>query len=164
MTLQIDPRRLQYTGLLLRSELAVLQIIKEQLGHRGIYFTNADYPSRLGLGPYLVREGLVYRLASAPVNAGNGISAVEGIGMVDVPRTTALAFGVYTGGIAAALKRPRGWTDVPSQNALLPYALVYDTIASTLSHSDPATAARAASLRDAIVANIPNLLRGSAGE
>lgn len=164
LAIQIDPRRLPYPGLLLRSELAVLQIIKEQLGHRGIYFTNADYPTRLGLGPYLVREGLVYRLASAPVKAGNGISAVEGIGMVDVPRTKALAFGVYTGGITAARKRPRGWTDVPSQNALLPYALVYDTIASTLAQSDPATAARAASLRDAIIANIPNLLRGSAGE
>jgi hypothetical protein len=150
--------------LLLRSELAVLQIIKEQLGHRGIYFTNADYPQRLGLGPYLVREGLVYRLTGATVTAGNGITAVQGIGMVDIPRTKALAFGVYTGGITAARKRPRGWTDVPSQNALLPYALVYDTIASTLQQSDPSTAARAASLRDAIIANIPNLLRGDAGQ
>ncbi|HEY6809035.1 MAG TPA: DUF2723 domain-containing protein [Gemmatimonadales bacterium] len=164
LTVQIDPRRLPYPGLLLRSELAVLQIIKEQLGHRGIYFTNADYPTRLGLGPYLVREGLVYRLANAPVKPGNGISAVEGIGMVDVPRTEALAFGVYAGGATAARKRPRGWTDVPSQNALLPYALVYDTIASTLEKSDPATAARAAGLRDAIIANIPNLVHGSAGE
>src|SRR2546422_5660142 len=40
----------------------------------------------LGLSPYLVGEGLVRRVASAPVAPGDSIRRVEGRGFLNVPR------------------------------------------------------------------------------
>ena len=68
-------------------------------------------------------------------------------GVDESTRTKALAFGVYRGGETAARRRPRGWVDLASQNSLLPYAVIYDTLASALATRDPQTAARAATLR-----------------
>src|SRR2546425_12855287 len=140
---------------LLRSDLAVLEIIKDQLGTRPVYFSTStgNYPDQLGLSPYLVGEGLVRRMVPRPVAAGGGVWRVEGRGFVDVPRSAALLFGVYRGGETAARPRPRGWVDVPSQNSLLGYVFAYDTIAQALRESDPARADRAVALRDAILAN-----------
>jgi hypothetical protein len=150
----LDPRALgrPYLG---RSELAVMQIIKDQLGRRPIYFSSStgNIPDGLGLSPYLVNEGLVRRLMPAPVKASEAIRPVEGRGFVNVPRLRALAFDVYRGGEAAARPRPRGWVDLPSQNSLFGYVLVYDTIATALREREPALAARATELRDAILSN-----------
>src|SRR5439155_5357263 len=54
---------------LLRSDLAVLQIIKDQLGTRPVYFSTStgNYPDQLGLSLYLVGEGLVRRVVARPV-------------------------------------------------------------------------------------------------
>ena len=88
-----------------------------------------------------------------PVGANANVRLLEGRGFVNVPRSTALLFGVYRGGETAARPRPRGWIDVPSQNSLLGYVFAYDTIAAALRESDPTRAARAVALRDAILAN-----------
>ena len=42
---------------------------------------------------------------------------------------------------------------MPSQNSLFGYVFVYDTIAAALREREPAVAARAVVLRDAILAN-----------
>jgi len=138
-----------------RAELAVLQIIKDQVGKRPIYFSasTGNYGDRLGLGAYLVSEGLVRRVLERPVVPSDSVRLLPNRGFVNVPRTSALAFGVYQGGEPAARPRPRGWVDVPSQNSLLGYVFVYDTIAAALAGRQPALAARAAQLRDAILAN-----------
>jgi hypothetical protein len=140
---------------LLRSDLAVLQIIKDELGKRPIYFSTStgNYADQLGLSPYLIGEGLVRRLVPRPVAASDGVRLVEGRGFVNVPRSAALLFEVYRGGETAARPRPRGWVDVPSQTGLLGYLFAYDTIAAVLRDSDPPRAARAVALRDAILAN-----------
>ncbi len=152
--LTLDPRALgrPFLG---RSDLAVIQIIKDQLGRRPIYFSSstANIPDQLGLSQYLVNEGLVRRVMPAPVTASESIKPVEGRGFVNVPRLRTLAFDVYRGGEAAARPRPRGWVDVPSQNSLFGYVLVYDTIALALREREPALATRASALRDAILAN-----------
>src|SRR5205807_529145 len=119
--------------------------------------TTGPYADQLGLSPYLVNEGLVRHLEPAPVRAGTSVVLVQGLGYVDVDRTKTLAFEVYQGGAAAARRRPRGWVDFASQNSLLPYAVIYDTLAAALAGRDPATAARAAALRDAILANLGDL-------
>ena len=151
----LDPRALgrPYLG---RSDLAVIQIIKDQLGRgRPIYFSSSTggIPDGMGLSPYLVNEGLVRRLMPAPVTATDAIRPVEGRGFVNVPRLRTLAFDVYQGGEAAAQPRPRRWVDVPSQNSLFGYVLVYDTIATALREREPELASRATLLRDAILAN-----------
>src|SRR6266545_4395067 len=111
----LDPQVLR-RPYLERAELAVLQIIKDQVGKRPIYFSTStgNIADQLGLTPYLVGEGLVRRLLPKPVVASDSIRFVEGRGFLDVPRTRKLVFEVYRGGIAAARKRPRGWVDTPS--------------------------------------------------
>ncbi len=150
----LDPRTLG-RPYLMRSDLAVLEIVKDQLGKRPIYFSTStgSYADQLGLSPYLVGEGLVRRVASAPVAPGDSIRLVEGRGFLNVPRARALASGVYQGGETAARPRPRGWVDVPSQNSLFAYVFLYDTIAAAVHDREPALAARAVELRDAILAN-----------
>ncbi len=140
---------------LMRSDLAVLQIIKDQVGKRPIYFSTStgSYADQLGLSPYLVGEGLARRVTPRPVAPSDTVRLVAGRGFVNVPRTRALAFTVYRGGETAARPRPRGWVDVPSQNSLFAYVFVYDTIAGVLRDRAPALAARALELRDAILAN-----------
>ena len=150
----VDPGALR-RPYLLRDEVAILEIIKDQLGKRPIYFSasTGSYADQLGLSPYLVGEGLVRRVVPRPVTPGDSARLVEGRGFVNIPRTRALAFDVYRGGETAARPRPRGWVDVPSQNSLFGYVFVYDTIAAALREREPAVAARAVALRDAILAN-----------
>jgi len=146
---------------LLRSDVAVLEIIKDQLGTRPVYFSTStgNYADQLGLSPYLVGEGLVRRVVPRPVAPSDSVRLVEGRGFVNVPRSKALAFEVYRGGATAARPRPRGWVDVPSENSLLGYVFVYDTIAAALREQEPALASRAVELRDAILANTTYALR-----
>jgi hypothetical protein len=150
----IDPRALgrPYLG---RADLAVLQILKDQLGKRPIYFatSTANIPDQMGLSPYLVNEGLVRRLMPAAVTPSDSVRLLEGRGFVNVPRLKRLAFEVYRGGEASARPRPRGWVDTPSQSSLFGYVLVYDTIAAALREREPALAAHAIALRDSILAN-----------
>jgi len=150
----LDPQVLR-RPYLERAELAVLQMIKDQVGKRPIYFSSStgNIADQLGLTPYLVSEGLVRRLMPAPVVANDSIRFVEGRGFLNVPRTRKLVFEVYRGGTAAARKRPRGWVDAPSQSSLLGYVFVYDTIAAALRDREPALAVRAREMRDAILAN-----------
>ena len=150
----IDPQTLgrPYLG---RADLAVLQIIKDQVGKRPIYFSTstANIPDQMGLSPYLVNEGLVRRMMPVAVTPNDSIRLVQGRGYVNVPRLKRLSFDIYRGGEASARPRPRGWVDRPSQSSLFGYVLVYDTIAAALRERDPALSQRATALRDSIVAN-----------
>ncbi len=151
----LDPAQLPAPGYLTRVDLALLQIIKENLGRRPIYFsgTTANYPDQLGLGPYLVTEGMVRRMLSTPVVPSDSVRVSQVMGrFVDVPRTTRLAFDVYHRA-EAARTRTHGWVDRPSQNILLPYILTYDTIAELTQQSDPARSGEALALARAMLAN-----------
>ncbi|HYK81513.1 MAG TPA: DUF2723 domain-containing protein [Gemmatimonadales bacterium] len=150
----LDPRALG-RPYLLRSDLAVLEIIKDQLGQRPIYFSTStgNYADQLGLSRYLVGEGLLRRVAPEPVAPSDTIRLVAGRGFLNVPRVRALVSSVYQGGETAARPRPRGWVDVPSENTLFAYVVLYDTLAAAVRDREPALAARAVELRDAILAN-----------
>ena len=151
----LDPRTLPQPGYLTRIDLAVFQMIKEDLGRRPIYFstTTADYGDKLGLGPYLVTEGMVRHLMTAPVVANDSItmSQVQGR-FINLPLTVTLAFDVYHGA-SAGRTRPRGWVDGASQNILVPYIITYDTVAEALAKSDPKRAREAYDLAVAILKN-----------
>ncbi|HJQ66949.1 MAG TPA: hypothetical protein VJ816_11245, partial [Gemmatimonadales bacterium] len=155
ISVALEPAQLPNPGFLSRVDLALLQLIKENLGRRPIYFsgTTASYPDQLGLGSYLVTEGMVRRLRPTPVVPGDTIrlSQVQGR-FVDVTRTTRLAFEVYHGA-EAARPRAQGWVDRPSQNILLPYILTFDTIAEVARDSNPARSREALALAAAILAN-----------
>ena len=150
----IDPNALG-RPYLIRDDLAVLTIIKDQLGKRPIYFSTStgNYADQLGLTRYLVGEGLVRRVIPQPAAASDSVRLIEDRGFVNVPRSETLAFDVYHGGVTAARPRPRGWVDRASQNSLMGYVFVYDTIAAAAREADPALATRALALRDAILDN-----------
>ena len=151
----LDPAQLPVSGILTRVDLALLQLIKENLGRRPIYFagTTASYPDQLGLGPYLVTQGMVRELKTSVVVPDSTVklSRVQGR-YIDVPRTTALGFEVYHRA-EAARRRSQGWVDKPSQNILLPYILTFDTIAEVTRDSNPARSREALSLATAMLAN-----------
>ena len=155
LDVSIDPAQLPIPGYLSRVDLAILEIVKQQVGRRPIYFsgTTSTYGEQLGLGPYLVTEGMLRRLTTAPVTPNDSIrvSQVQRR-LVNVPRTTRLAFEVYHGA-SAARQRPKGWVDRASENSLLPYILTYDTLAELLHDSDPAGASQALQLARATLAN-----------
>src|SRR6185369_10690903 len=74
-----------------KADILVLQMIKD--GKRPVYFsrTSADYAfNNLGLGAYLVTEGLARRVMTDSVKAGGNIVEAAGDGFMNLPRTQAL--------------------------------------------------------------------------
>jgi hypothetical protein len=109
-------------GVLTRDQLLVLRAIRDSSGERPIYFSRGagDYPFRIGLGPYLVTQGLARKLLRAPAAGRPGIVLSPGDGYLDVPRTRALFDSVYTG---HRVMTERGrWVDRPSIN--LPFTYI----------------------------------------
>jgi hypothetical protein len=108
----VDPRRLEF-GVPLRSDLLVLQMLKDNLGVRPFYVsrTTAGYPQALGLDSYALVQGLVTKIAPTPLTATRDTVAVQGLGYVDVGRTTALWRGYRA---PAAIVRRGDWVDRPS--------------------------------------------------
>src|SRR4029078_4646078 len=101
----IDPRRLE-VGVPLRSDLLVLQMLKDNLGQRPFYISRstAGYAQALGLDAYALTQGLVTKIAPTPLTASADTVAVAGLGHVDVGRGLALwkAYGF------PAARLPRG--------------------------------------------------------
>jgi len=108
----IDPRRLE-EGVPLRSDLLVLQMLKDNLGQRPFYISRstAGYAQALGLDAYALTQGLATKIASTPLTASADTVAVPGLGHVDVARGLAL-WKSY--GAPAAIIRRGDWVDRPS--------------------------------------------------
>jgi hypothetical protein len=108
----VDPRRLEF-GVVLRSDILVLQMLKDNLGVRPFYIsrTTAGYAQALGLGPYALVQGLVTKVSPVALDAARDTVAIEGLGHIDVPRTEALWRGY---GAPAAIIRRGEWVDRPS--------------------------------------------------
>src|SRR5262249_1109317 len=102
----ISPRTLT------RADIFVLQMIKSNTG-RPIYFsrTSGGYGSQeLGLGPYLVTQGLARKLVpDVPRSASRDRLLVPGEGFVDVSRSTALWDSVFKA--PASIDRKGDWPD-----------------------------------------------------
>jgi len=97
---------------LTRADIFVLRMIKDNTG-RPIYFsrTSGGYGSHeLGLGPYLVTQGLARKLVpDLPRAASRDTMLVPGEGFVDVPRTTALWDSVFQAPKSVIVKND--WVD-----------------------------------------------------
>jgi hypothetical protein len=108
----IDPRRLE-EGVPLRSDLLVLQMLKDNAGVRPFYISRstAGYAHALGLDAYALTQGLVTKIAPTPITASADTVAVGGLGHVDVARGLAL-WKSYR--FPAALIRRGDWVDRPS--------------------------------------------------
>ena len=108
-------------GYLEKADILVLRMIKDNTG-RPIYFsrTTGDYPHRLGLGPYLLTQGLARKLLPNVPTAGRDTVLAAGEGFVDVPRSVALWTDVFRG--QQALIAKNDWPDRASVNIPVLYA------------------------------------------
>jgi hypothetical protein len=98
-------------GYVTRDQLFVLRIVRDLLPTRPVYFSNAAYPSGLGLLPYLVTEGLAVHLMPEQPTETATIARTNG-GMVDVPRSLALWRTTFRG--PKSFERQGDWIDAAS--------------------------------------------------
>ena len=137
-----------------RSDIAVILLIRDNLGKRPIYFswTTGGTPDQtLGLTPYLVSEGLARRLNTEPVQPTGNIILSQGMGFVDLARTNKLLWEQYHWK-EVARPRSKGWVDVPSISILQMYAIIYGGMAETYRQmGDSVRAVRADSVAQAVV-------------
>src|SRR5439155_11063008 len=134
-SLRFDSLEIHFgTEVLDRKDLAVIFLIRDNLGKRPIYFSWSvgTYPDQtLGLTPYLVSQGLVRKLYPKPVVAKGSVVMSAGLGWMDLDRTRALIEKGYKWQ-SAARRRPRGWVDAPSRSIFELYGIVYAGAAATL--------------------------------
>ena len=118
----IDPARLSIPNLLQRADIFVLKIIAESFGERPIYFsrTSAGYGNELGLGNYLLTQGLASKVFVPPAVASTDTVLLQGAGWVDVKRTKVLWDSVFTG--QRSISTRDDWVDRPSVG--IPYLYV----------------------------------------
>jgi hypothetical protein len=105
-----------------RADIFVLRMIADDFGERPIYFsrTSAGYGNELGLGSYLLTQGLANKVFIPPASPSRDTMLVAGVGWVDVPRTTALWDSVFTA--PKSLSKRTDWVDRPSVG--IPYLYV----------------------------------------
>ena len=113
-------------GYLTRDQILVLRAIKDSFPGRPIYFSLGNYPQRLGLAPYIRREGLAQRLSPTALAEGGDLVKV-GDTFLDVPRTEALWRSTYEG--HRQLLREGRWLDAPSASIPAAYAYVGQQLA-----------------------------------
>jgi hypothetical protein len=97
-------------------------MIADSYKDRPIYLsrTSAGYGSELGIGSYLLTQGLATKVFVPPAVPGKDTVLVSGAGWVDVKRTKVLWDSVFTG--YKALARRNDWVDRPSVG--IPYLYV----------------------------------------
>jgi hypothetical protein len=122
ITATIDPQRLSIPNVLQRADIFVLKVIAESYAERPIYFsrTSAGYGNELGLGGYLLTQGLASKVFVAPSVPGKDTLLVPGAGWVDVKRTKTLWDSVFVGHKSIATRND--WVDRPSVG--IPYLYV----------------------------------------
>jgi hypothetical protein len=154
VSVSLDPQMLgrQY---LERADVIVLEAIKDQMGKRPIYFsrTVGPYADLFGLSDYLEGQGFGRKLHAEPLVASDSLVALgPGLGAINVPRSTALAFDVYHRH-SAGRHRSRGWVDRPSESILATYGIVYQALAQVLRKGKPDLATQALVVADSVFKN-----------
>ena len=149
----IDPQMLG-RPYLERADVIVLQVIRDQLGTRPIYFSRTVglYADQFGFTSHLEGHGFARVLRPKELVQSDSIQAVQSLGYVNVPRTTQLLFDVYHID-AAERERPRGWVDEPSKGILDLYGLTFYTMAEVIQKKDAALAARAQEIAQKVFRN-----------
>ncbi len=149
----IDPQMMgrQYVE---KADLVVMQVIKDQLGKRPIYYSRTVglYADQFGLTSHLEGQGFARVLRQKEITPSDSIMGIQSLGYVNVPRTTRLLFDVYHSD-AAARQRPRGWVDEPSKGILDLYGLTYYTMAEAIQAKDPTLSARAQQIASLVFRN-----------
>ncbi len=109
----IDPKNLAQ-GVLERADILTLYMIRDNWGKRPMYFsrTSGGYGQSLGLGPYLLTQGLARKLLPQTPGVSADTIAIQGEGFVDVKRSLALWNTVFVG--QKSIISRGDWVDKPS--------------------------------------------------
>jgi hypothetical protein len=124
---KIPPRYLE------RADILVLRMIRDN-PERPIYFarTSGGLGHSLGLGPYLLTQGLARKLSRTLINPGRDTILVRGEGFVDVARTSALWNDTFQA--PASIIEKDGWPDQASASIPILYVqmgfMLYDVFNS----------------------------------
>ncbi|HEV7992219.1 MAG TPA: DUF2723 domain-containing protein [Gemmatimonadaceae bacterium] len=158
----IDPRRLEF-GVPLRSDLLVLQMLKDNIGVRPFYIsrTTASYPETLGLDAYTLVQGLVAKVSTTPVVSSPDTVEVSGIGHVDVPRSMTLWRDVYRA--PDAIIKRGDWVDRPSAGIPALYTSTGILLGAVLEQQGKADAARRVRERGVDIAEAAHVLEWFTG-
>ena len=155
----LDPQMLGHPYLE-KADVIVLQVIKDQLGKRPIYFSRTVglYADAFGLTSRLEGHGFARVLRAHELTPSDSIKPIQSLGYVNTARTSTLLFDVYHSDVAARA-RPRGWVDKPSEGILQLYGLTYYTMAQELQTTNSALAARAQAIAQGVFRNTESPLQ-----
>jgi hypothetical protein len=127
-------------GTVTRDQLLLLRMIRDSFPDRPVQFTGPQLPASTGLGDYIVRQGLLWRLTPQPATATTGVVSTSN-GMIDLDRSRRLWREVYGG--VAQIAREGDWLDEPSISMPLQYVMLGTTLAEALRSSGAAAEAAA---------------------
>ncbi|MEO8333905.1 MAG: hypothetical protein ABI664_02970, partial [bacterium] len=118
----IDPQRLSIPGVLQRADIFVLRMINDSWNDRPIYLsrTSAGYGQELGLGSYMLTQGLATKLFVPPAVPSKDTLNIPGAGWIDLKRSKTLWDSVFTAPKSLAARHD--WVDRPSVG--IPYLYV----------------------------------------
>ncbi|MEP6729997.1 MAG: DUF2723 domain-containing protein [bacterium] len=118
----IDPQRLSIPGVLQRADIFVLRMIADSWNDRPIYLsrTSAGYGQELGLGSYLLTQGLATKLFVPPAVPSKDTLMIPGAGWIDLARSKSLWDSVFIAPKSLAARHD--WVDRPSVG--IPYLYV----------------------------------------
>lgn len=150
-------------GVLTRDQIIVLRFIKDSFPERPVYFSSASIARPLGLGPYIVTQGLAYKLVEHPVRATGTAIVQTPYGLLDVPRSRAL-WASYSA--PKSLIRQGDWVDSSSVGIPFSYVLSAYMLSQALDRQgDRATSDQLmrTTLEMAHAAHLDALFRGRTG-
>jgi hypothetical protein len=118
--------------ILVKADLVVLRMIHDAFPDRPIYFsrTAGGYPQSLGLGRYLLSQGLARKLLPEAPTSGRDTLLIPGEGFLDVKRTQWLWANDFEAPTSLAARN--GWVDRASVG--IPY--LYIASAATLAEAE----------------------------
>ena len=136
----INPQNLTQ-GVLERADILTLMMVRDNWGKRPMYFsrTSGGYPSQLGLGEYMLTQGLARKLLPTPPTISRDTVKVEGEGAIDVRRSAELWDKVFVG--QKSIIARGDWVDKPSAGIPALYVSVGIFLADALRSSGKAAEA-----------------------
>jgi hypothetical protein len=142
-------------GVYTRDQLIALRIIQSVVPSRPVYFSIGPYAQQLGLGDYVVMQGLAQRLVTVPARTLPGVVQTPG-GWMDVSRTAAL-WSTY--GAPQALLRQGRWVDRPSASIPAAYIVTAQWLSGGLDQQGDSAVARTVMTTAEQMAGVMGFLR-----
>jgi len=128
-------------GVYSRDQLLVLRMLKDSYPQRPMFFSSAGYAQQLGLGKYLIQEGILTKLNPVPPPVSARYVPIQGFGAIDLIGSKMLWDSVYVG--PKTLMRMDRWVDRASSDIPLRYVVTAAVLGEALmQHGDSAAGQR----------------------